>query len=109
LINRVDIYAAVAGQDADGGPTWTYPAVPTRRQVACSVQAGSVEEVVDEQQRVTQERQYGVMFAAATLVQPRDKMVYVDSSGVSHILFARVERDEAGRGAAFVVRAIERV
>lgn len=109
LANRVDLYLATLGQDADGAPQWTYPAIPTRAGVACSVQAGAVEEVVDEQQRVTQERQYKVMFAAATLVKPRDKFVYVDSSGVSHTLFARVERDEAGRGAAFMVRAIERV
>lgn len=109
LTNTVDIYAGTSAQDADGGPQWTYPAVPTLARVPCSVQAGAVEEITDEQQRVTSERQYKVMFGSATLVGPRDKLIYVDSSGVTHTLFARIERDEAGRGAAFVVRAIERV
>lgn len=109
LVNTVDIYRAIPGQDADGAPQFTYPGNPTLAQVPCTVQAMAVNEVIDEQQRITQEREYKVMFAAATLAGPRDKIIYVDWSGVTHTLFAHIERDEAGRGAAFVVRAIERV
>jgi hypothetical protein len=105
----VDIYAATATQDADGAVVYAYPAYPTAKGVRCSVQAGVVEEVSDELQRITQERQYKVMFAMATNIGARDKFIYMDGAGVTHILFARVERDEAGRGAAFVVRAVERV
>lgn len=109
LANRADIYAATSAQDGVGGPEFTYPDIATYLAEPCSIQAGAVEEIVDEQQRVTQERQYKVMFGRQLGAAPRYKLKYVDSLGVSHTLFARVERDEAGRGAAFVVRAIERV
>lgn len=108
LINRVDIYAAVVGQDASGAPAFTYPAV-TCLNVACSVQAGAVEEMIDEENRVTRHREYIVMFANATHARPRSMIKYKDSTGVVHTLFAQIERDEAGRGAAFTVRATERI
>lgn len=108
LRNRVDVYAATAGTDAVNAPTYTYPSVPTRSGVPCSVQAGPVEEVVDEQRRVTQERQYKVMFPGPTGTKPRDKLIYRDDAGVAHTLIVHVEQDQAGRGAAFVVRCVEK-
>ncbi len=117
-INTVDIWAAVPGQDANGAPQFTYPSVTILR-AECTVQAGEVEEIVEEdavasvgaggQQRVTRLLHYRIMFATPTLAKPRDKIIYIDSSNVVHTLFAHVERDEAGRAAAFVIRAVERL
>jgi hypothetical protein len=112
LANRVDIYPAVAGQDANGAPQFTYAGSPAS-QVACTMQAGDVEEVVEEdaggQQRITRLLHYRIMFGSPTGVKPRDKIIYTDLAGIVHTLFAHVERDEAGRGAAFTVFAIERI
>ena len=108
LINRCDIYPAVTGRDVDGGTAYTYP-TRTGASVPCSIQAQGVIEVVDDQQRVTQLNEYKVMFANQQDVSPRDKLVYVDAGGVTRELFVEAQRDEAGRGAAFTVRATERI
>ena len=108
LINRCDIYPAVTGRDVDGGTTYTYP-TRTGASVPCSIQAQGVLEIIDDQQRITQLGEYKIMFANQQAVKPRDKIVYVDPLGVMRELFVEAQRDEAGRGAAFTVRATERI
>lgn len=107
LANTVDIYAAAPGQDLGGGVQYIYPAYPTMKGVPCSVQAGSVTEIM-ENDRITQKREYRVMFGSSIQVSARDRMIYTDSAGIQHILSEHIVRDEAGRGAAFVVYAVER-
>lgn len=108
LTNRVDVYPAVVGQDPDGAPQFTYAQTPRRAAVPCSVQVGDYEEVEDDQRRVTRYLTYKIMFGSYPFVKPRDKIVWVDRGGVAHTLLVRAARDEAGRGGAFTVRAVER-
>ncbi len=109
LVNRVDIYVASPGRDADGGVQFPYPSTPTMRQVACTVQPGMTVEIEGEQQRITKLTEYKIMFASPQNLSPRDKIVWVDASGATRDLFVEADRDEAGRGAAFTVHATERV
>lgn len=88
---------------------FVYPSTPTFPQVACTIQADEIIEVVDEQDRITQRLSYKIMFAHQQPVTPRDMGVYVDKLGVQRTLFAEVQRDEAGRGAAFTVRWTEKI
>lgn len=106
LINHVDVYVAVIGRDKDGGTIYTYP-VLTFPSVACTVQAQGFAEVVDDQQRVTKQVDYKIMFAQPMNLQPRAKIIWADSTGSLHYLFYAADRDEAGRGAAFTVHAME--
>lgn len=109
--DRLDIYQAISPTmgDSAGGMVIIYPPFPTFGQVPCTIQAGEILEIVDEQDRITQYLSYKIMFARQQPVTPRDKGVYVDPLGVQRILFADVQRDEAGRGAAFTVRWTEKV
>jgi hypothetical protein len=109
--NRCDIYVAANPTTADiaGGMVFAYPSAPTARQVPCTIQATMIREVVDEQDRITQVLEYKVMFAGFQNVSPRDKLLYQDPAGTTHTLFVEVQRDEAGRGAAFTVRATEKI
>ncbi len=109
LINRVDIYQATEANDDAGGVQFIYPGSPTFGQVPCTIQAGAIEEVIDEQERITQLLHYKIMFSMAISVTPRDKLVYQDPAGVTRELFVEVQRDEAGRQAAYTVRAVERI
>ncbi len=107
LINTVDIYRGVQGQDADGGYRLTYPSV-TYASVPCTVQVGEFMEQFDEQQnRITQSLAYRIMTGQPYVVNARDKIVYTDTNGVTHELQAQANRDEAGRGGAFTIRATE--
>jgi hypothetical protein len=107
LINTVDIWAAVQVQDADGGVQFTYPS-PTQRAVACSAQPVMTEEIAD-QDRLIRETTWKVVLGGPAGVKNRDKLVITDPAGVLHTAFVRVEQDQAGRGAAYVVHATERV
>jgi hypothetical protein len=109
LDNICQVYAPIQGQDTDGGPQWTYAGIPTLADQPCSTQAQEIEELIDDQNRVTRYLRYKVMFGSPINLRPRSKITYVDAVGVTRILFAQVTRDEAGRGAAFVVRAVERI
>lgn len=110
LSNNVDIYLSTLAQDADGSYLPTYPTVASMFDVACSVQPQGVEEVFDDQERLTQEYIYEVYFGTMNPgVNPRDKLVWVDFSGVPHTLFVRPSRDNAGRGSVFTVYAVERL
>lgn len=108
LINTVDIYRGIQGQDADGGYRLTFDSAPTYAKEPATVQVGEFMEQFDEQQnRITQSLTYHIMTARACVVNARDKIVYTDTNGVTHELQAQANRDEAGRGAAFTIRATE--
>lgn len=107
LENECDIYTALSSQDKDGGPQ--YQATPTALGIPCSIQPKEVDEIIDDQNRITQVQYYHVFFAEDPGVRPRDKLLYSDSRGLTRTLFCRATRDEGGRGAAFVVRAIEKI
>ena len=113
LINAVDIYVGTEGRDLNAGPKEIHPATPTFAGVPCTVQVGAYREEpatdADGQDRVTQLLEYRIMFGQNYAVTARDKIIYVDSSGISHTLFVQAQRDEAGRGAAFTIRADERL
>jgi len=107
LINTVDIYRGVKGQDPDGGYRLTYPSL-TYAGVPCTVQVGEFIEQFDEQQnRMTQALTYRIMTGQPYAVNARDKIVYVDGNGVTHTIMAEANRDEAGRGGAFTIRGSE--
>jgi hypothetical protein len=109
--NSVDIYNALPSPQADGvgGPVWTYPPTPSCRGVRCTAQAGSIAEVVDDQDRVTRVIEWKMMFASQQVIKPRDKIIYVDAGCVTHTIYVEIQRDEAGRGGAFTVHLIERI
>ena len=108
LKNRVDIYSGTPADDDVGAPQFTYPCIPTYRNVPCSVQFRGVEEVVNEQGRITQRNHYDLIFADPPCVRPRDMILWVDATRRVRTLFAQATTDEAGRGYAFTVKAIER-
>ncbi len=107
LDSTIDIYRGVQGQDVDGGYKLTYPAV-TYSQIPATVQAYELSEQFDEQQnRITQALLYHIMTGQVCIVKARDKIVWTDKSGTIHTLQAQANRDEAGRGGAFTIRATE--
>ncbi len=108
LINSVDIYLGIHGQDSDGGYRITYAAAPTYSSVPATVQVGDyVEQFDGEQNRLGQALTYRIMTAQPYAVSARDKILYTDFNGVTHTLMAEANRDEAGRGGAFTIRATE--
>ena len=109
LANTVNIFVGQNSVDTDGGPTWIYPSAPTYANVPCSVQATDFDMVVDDQERVVQIYSYKVIFGARVSVTPRDQIIWVDKLGFSHTLFFKAQRDNAGRGGAYTIRAEERV
>ncbi len=108
LDSTIDHYAGIHGQDADGGYRITYASTPTNAAEPATVQAKEIIEQFDEQQnRITQSIVYGIMTGRAIQVSARDKIVWVDKAKVTHTLQAQANRDEAGRGGAFTIRATE--
>lgn len=107
LINRCDIYAAAPSQDADGGAQYAYPAIPTLAGVACSAQPVETQEIV-EQDRLIRETRWKVMLPSAASVKNRDKLVITTPAGNRHTAFVHIKQDQAGRGAAYVIHAVER-
>lgn len=107
--NTIDIYPAIAGQDIDGGMAYTYSNTPAQIGVPCSCQPRDVEQVIDEQNRITELLNYHVFFNFNPGIKPRDKLQFVDGFNVTHLLFVGATRDEGGAGAYFVVRAVERL
>lgn len=104
----VDYYAATVAQDGVSAPSYTYPAIPTAKGLACSAQPGAVEEI-DTQGRLVQERQWRLIFPVPRAVNARDLFIHVDRAGVAHKLYAHVGKDLAGRGSAYVVTCTERL
>ncbi len=111
LDNHADIYLVERPiqTDAAGGIVYTYPSAPSIKDVPCTIQAGSVIQIVDAQERLTEYLEYKVMFATQQPTNSQDKLVYTDKLGVTRTLFAQAQRDEAGRGAAFTVHWVERI
>ena len=117
LINQVDVYPAIDGQDKDGAPQFTYANTPKYQSVPCTVQVGEYEEIVEEstslgdagQQRLTRLLHYRIMFGSYVSGLSRAKITWIDNNRVLHILITQAGRDEAGRGAAFTVKAVERL
>ncbi len=109
LINRVDVYRNISAQDAAGGPQFTYPAAPSLLGLACSVQYRDTG--LDEQTfgRLTVVNIYHIIFAIDPKLKPRDKVVWRDADPVRTLFVESNPPSEAGRRAAFVVRAVERV
>lgn len=101
------VYSAIRGQDTTGGVQYTY-SDSASQVLICSAQPHEYEEVY-EGERITQVRHWRFMFAANPSVRPRDKVMWNDSSGGSHIGFVQTFRDEAGRGAAWTARVIEKL
>lgn len=108
LANRVDVYSATWTRGLDGSPmpqypTVTYPAEP------CSVQFEGVRVNTDEFRRVSEDKDYRIVFGRDLGLKPRDKIVWVDNAGTTRLLFVEASKDYAGRGAAYGVRATETV
>lgn len=109
LRNRCDIYPSTPGRDADGGVQFPYAATPQFSQVPCTAQAITFAEVEDQANRITQVTEWKIIFGAFIAVSPRDKLIFADGGDVLHTAFVEASRDEANRGAAFTIRAVERV
>lgn len=117
LINRVDVYPAINGQDADGAVQFTYAQTATYESLPCTVQVMDYEEVVEEstsmgdsgQRRITRLLHYRILFGAYVRGLSRAKVIWIDNNRVTHTLFTQASRDEAGRGAAFTIKAVERL
>ena len=108
LINTADVYRAMPGQDVDGGPSYNYPPAATHRDCPCSAQPVATEEIID-QGRILRQTQWEVMFDRSVSVGNRDKLVITDPNGRKHTAFVEIKQDQAGRGAAYVVYALEKI
>lgn len=108
LKNTVDLYSGTLTPDTEGGPGWSYPTIPMTANVRCSVQPMETTEVIDEQGRLTQVRDYEIMFASDPGLKPRDKIIWRDVTP-NRTLFYQAVDDQAGREAAFVAKATERL
>ena len=112
LINTVNIFVAPPGRDNDGGAQFPYPPTPTYANISCSVQPIDFDEIIDDQNRLTQIYGYKIIFSAdppPTGLTPRDLIVWVDSLNITHNLFFAAQRDNAGRNSAYTIRAVERI
>jgi hypothetical protein len=107
-MQRVNIYKAGPGRDTDGGVEYPYPSLPSYANVPCTAQPVSSEEVEDAG-RITKIVTWKMIFGSFLGLSPRDQLVWQDPAGTAHTAFAKADRDEAGRGAAFTVFAEERV
>jgi hypothetical protein len=108
LTNLCDIFPVTLGQDQDGGTTFAYPATPNPGAQPCSAQPVAVREVI-ENDRITRWRDWEVMFGIATPVSARDQLVITDNQGNKHTAFVEDKQDQAGRGSAFVVYAVQKL
>lgn len=106
LADRVDIYRATATQDRAGRYVPSYPSVPTYSSIPCTAQPGGYVEYTD-QGVITTRKEWRFMFGETVAVRPRDKIVFTDTRGVSHTVYAEASRDEAGRGMAMSVKGSE--
>ncbi len=107
--NSMDVYPAVATQDADGAYSPTYSALPAYQNIPCGAQPRQVEEIFDDQMRISRLKQYHIFVNTDLNVSPRDKLIVTDANGRTHTLYVDATRDEGGMGAFFVIRATERL
>lgn len=107
LANRIDLYRAIPGVSGTGYRP-TYPDTPDVSSIPCSVQPTQL--VAGEEggpQRVNVINAYRVITSRDWNMGVRDKLVWTDTLGVSRTLFVETTKDNAGRGAAFSVVAVE--
>ena len=109
LPNTVDIYTNYSGTNSEGGIQFTYQLTPNYPQVPCSIQFLGSEEVVDDQNRLTQLNTYRFIFGRPTSIFPRDQLNWIDAFRVTHIAYAEASTDEAYRGSTFTIMAVERI
>jgi hypothetical protein len=64
---------------------------------------------VEDQGRITQRVGWLLIFGSYLGLSPKDKILLMDAGGVLHTMFVEASRDNAGRDAAYSVRAEERV
>lgn len=108
LNQRCDVYVPTTTQDRSGGYVPVYPTNPTYSEVPCSAQPGGFVEEFD-QGVLVQRKEWRLILRDALSVAPRTKIVVTDSARVTHTLYVLAERDEAGRGAAYSIKAVERI
>lgn len=108
LIQTCQIYVPRPTQDRSGGYVPSYPASPTYRDVPCSAQPGGFTEEFD-QGVLVQRKEWRLILKDGYRVANRTKIVFTDAANVSHTLYVMADRDEAGRGAAYSIKAIERI
>ena len=101
------VYPATRGQDTTGGVQYTYP-IAASMGLRCSAQPHEYEEIY-ENDRITQVRHWRLMFTSDPGVKPRDMLVWTDHASLTHTGYVQTSRDEAGRGLAYTVRAIEKL
>ena len=109
LPDRVDIYPATVGQDADGAYNPTYSSLPAQQNIPCAAQPRQVEELFDDQNRIMRFKRYHVFFNDNPEVTPRDKLIVTHSDGSFSTLFVDATRNEGGMGVYYVTRATERL
>lgn len=107
--NVADYYASTVSLDEVQAPQYGYPSIPTVAAIPCSAQPGAVDEITDEAGRITRRREWKLLFDRPTGAMPKDKFVVTTPTGSTHTIFAHVERDEAGRGAAWTVFGTEMI
>lgn len=112
LRNRVTIYKFAGKRDSNGFIADDGTAYQTvlATDVPCSVQPGETETVYDQQDRPTAVRNYKILFGSAYAIGLRDKIVWVDSLGVSRSIIATgPPSDQAGRGYMWTLRGQEKL
>lgn len=94
--------------DEEGGYSPSYSDSPSQSNVACSIQYLQDAEEVDNLGRITQARLYHFFFQNEPGVSPRDKLVWVDNSGVTRTAYVQASKDMGFFGVVYRVGAIER-
>ena len=109
----IDIYRAVYALAADGSYSPTYPVLPDVRKMPCSISyksASTTRTVAHlEIDRITLLRHYQILTPVDPKVSPRDKLIYIDLSKVSHTLFVDLYNDTDGLGINWTIEATEKV
>lgn len=109
LINTVDLYVGANARDTDGGFAQITKSVPDVNDIPCTVQYTGTQEVIDQQNRITNQNVYMIMFGAMVALSPRDVIVWQEGTLLHTLYVDGAPPSEAGRGGAFTVRALERI
>lgn len=109
LVNTVSLFRFAPVQDEDAGVAANRYGAAFATGVPCSVQPAEPERFLDgDTARLIQKTMWDVIFRDDYSLATDDKIVWVDTAGVSRKLFVHGNADQAGRGAAFVVSCEER-
>lgn len=108
-IHFVDIYKFVPVTDDDGTVVadLSYADTPTQTAVLCNVFPEGAMVTEDRLDRVMETWGYTIDFPADPAIGPRDKLVWVDPSGVTRLLFAAGTSNNSGRSMSWSVGATE--